>query len=1399
MIVVACIVSYLQRAEKDDEAKSKQERISKLPVKGAGSTSPVTSPSPTASLNLSSASSPAPTASPSTPSESKAAEAADRSSKSLRGKSETKKLLLDLSRDNGTLTDAHPVCSNTRTKLLQAIDRWFSGNDKDRENTSRVMAISGRPGIGKTCVAAELCRRYASQLGGAHFFQFYPRRLDQNVASTLLLSVAWQLAEVLPGYSAHLPFPEELCPLLAEGELVSLFDALISNPLQKLNSDKHLLIVIDAVDECYPSDRDHLLRVINGFEAKTPDWLYLFCTVRDDNQVTAQLDSVHVIEVKGTSDAMTADVKRYLRDPMARLIDRISLDGALTQLTNHSQGSFLAAYLLKRKLQKFPEGTALALRDVTLFPAGLGDICKEYFQRFHDQLSKKFSPKELPGVYGGIVGILLTAREKLNTAFVKQVHASLNPDEDLVPLQGLLDTDEDGSVGFHHRSISEWLHSEQAAAPLAVNIANARQKMADVVLVWLAPILDDSSSNSAVNVPAQLQQYALKHVMEHLTDVPKQQDSIAGLLCSLSFIEKKLKVPGVTLAHLLHDYNHSHYQVTGAASKPITLDGYIKRFTNLTEQIEAYHGFVRRSGGQISRYPEFLLQYAANYPTVTRIQQNARIDLSDKPWLEDVTTTAETTSIVKPVKGYICHSDFSNDNRTIAVLTQNEEKMFLSVLNIASGEIHGEPIDLSSIPDRTGPCVKFLPDNNLIFVGSLSTFVSIKNGKPTPSGLDVQSIQIKERYSVECCDVASGSLACGINTLPWGGRSLHMIIFDLKSKSAKTLEVLKFRFGGSAQFGIKACALSSDGSQLSACSKQTNKNDMKVTVYSTGNLNSLYSIDVENDAISRCFFIGNQSLLMCGGTGTPESQQQTYLWSFQEKQAKCLLAGNRENCSVAHFKNPQLTLAHHCRSSPQIMVSRWKKEPTKQENPDDRHILHGLDELSYMYATEKSLVFLSKNSVRIFRMADMTAVEIHPASGSFALHDSIVESLSFFPRSEEPIVVHRSATTFAREVDGSGVVSASRVSVKNDGALLGGELFANVQMRSGANGKELEKFRCFQGAGSAVEICTSTPDGGIVVINTGSDVKVLEVASATQRSLPKFAEITKVPNESKDSSHAVNVICVLSSKESLAGISYPEKPESLFLFDLKSKAADPTLELRLDTSPAVPISDFAFIPSNGYVISYHKASDQSLVVWNQRNGTQISKQTGVDVVYVRSSPSSDRLVVSHRRDGRTGSLVLRNSDNRFNISLELVPVTLVPKVGCGDVEFSADGTVLMGMFVDARAIRIWNGGNGEPLKDLNFGFIGFATEIVGMVTNTHALLNDGSMLYVCDVDSGDVVCVIHSAQRLASKHGSRGLRISPKGGLIAGSTEKGAELRLFQCHNLSSVKRKTSLQLIRSK
>jgi len=67
-------------------------------------------------------------------------------------------------------------------------------------------------------------------------------------------------------------------------------------------------------------------------------------------------------------------------------------------------------------------------------------------------------------------------------------------------------------------------------------------------------------------VDERLTEYAVKHAVYHLTDVGKQAENVARVLCSLRYIQQKLKpTPGipssVALRYLLDDYEHSHYQV----------------------------------------------------------------------------------------------------------------------------------------------------------------------------------------------------------------------------------------------------------------------------------------------------------------------------------------------------------------------------------------------------------------------------------------------------------------------------------------------------------------------------------------------------------------------------------------------------------------------------------------------------------------------------------------------------------------------------------------------------------------------------------------------------------------------------------------------------------------------
>jgi len=224
----------------------------------------------------------------------------------------------------------------------------------------------------------------------------------------------------------------------------------------------------------------------------------------------------------------------------------------------------------QNRLDALPAETKLALRDISLaFPVGFGEICRQTFQTLHDRLlsaTDKNRNKNRPTAYITVTSLLAVAREPLHrSAF------GVENEESVVQLTtgGVLTINDEDMIGLCHDAVAEWLLSERTAAPLAVNLVNARQLMAEAVVGWLRPVLANEGDEEDGSSPAtgdgavhrSLAEYATKHALRHLTDASRQQENIAKALCSLKFVEYKLKIPGVRLENLLADYNHSHVQV----------------------------------------------------------------------------------------------------------------------------------------------------------------------------------------------------------------------------------------------------------------------------------------------------------------------------------------------------------------------------------------------------------------------------------------------------------------------------------------------------------------------------------------------------------------------------------------------------------------------------------------------------------------------------------------------------------------------------------------------------------------------------------------------------------------------------------------------------------------------
>jgi len=469
-----------------------------------------------------------------------------------------------------------------------------------------------------------------------------------------------------------------------------------------------------------------------------------------------------------------------------------------------------------------------------------------------------------------------------------------------------------------------------------------------------------------------------------------------------------------------------------------------------------------------------------------------------------------------------------------------------------------------------------------------------------------------------------------------------------------------------------------------------------------------------------------------------------------------------------------------------------RSKPDFDKPPDRKYIIYGLgDDVIEIVATDRSVVFVSATRFSVYGLQDLQTVEID-GDGVFEATDSVVDSVGFVPRSDDPVVAF-----YPSSMDASlGCAACLLVVRSGEAPVVGSQLFAPEPTSDSAGCDVIDRERVF----AAPARFAYTADASCALIRDSQSVRTRDLSTSTTRVLPVADNVTdKMATVDSDNNSATGNVLMfaVSPKDSLIGLVYRQSRHAIQLFDAKTPATGgkPVVVLKDDQSGAV--TDFSFLPANGYVVSYYRMSGEALMVWNHKSGVTVSRDTGVDVRYIRLSPASDRMAVSMRCSEATGNgsaLILRSGDNRFSVSLSTA-VTWAAEPSSSDVEFSGDGTVLVG-FCDGF-VSVWNAGSGELLR--TFDGQCCSPEVVGWPTNIHAVLHDPSneRLLVVDVISGSVVAAASTDGRVDRKWSTRRLRISPRGGVVVGSTFHG-ELRAFVCRNMASIRRQTSLQAIKS-
>ena len=854
----------------------------------------------------------------------------------------------------------------------------------------------------------------------------------------------------------------------------------------------------------------------------------------------------------------------------------------------------------------------------------------------------------------------------------------------------------------------------------------------------------------------------------------------------------------MTAQQVLREYHHNHTVSNPDGTRDIvSLRDYMKSHSKFYQQIQSFEKFLLEKKDDIERNPEFLFHIAANYSSMDRIKQNARLELEGNPWIENVAAIPQTNCLERGFSGSIRAIDISPDGKTLAVVVKDADyNVKLHLISVTSGNDKITPLNIKSLNDRVGLAAKFLGLDTLVFVGSLTTFIT-NAGKQVQSGIDVTTIDLKDKFSIECCDSSTRYLACGLTTFPWGGKSLHMCIIDLKNKKcAKTIEVLRFRFGGSAQCSIRACGVGRTQPYVCACVKQNPKAMERIIVWNVSKWQVTNSIDVHSDDFTKVKFVGDGTLVLGGsirsvGKGGAFIPVWSEYWNFKDVSNKASVKWNsKETCSLFASQGDTILSVRWKKHDSAATLEKWNSSPFEGKSSGTRYKIRGLSDVrDLLIDSADNVVFVSNEDVTIYNLEDLDSIDNQGKSTAAPnISDIHVHSLAFLPKSDSVILVAKH-TDVEDEQSHSCSYSAFIADLRKEEVNLSPTPFEEEHSVITNASDTAGQFHTFQGSGTSSEMCFPSADGNFIVFNSGLKIKVWDRVNDTVKSLPIFEACADKSDSKEDN---IGVRCLTSPKENIAAVIYAQQPHRAYIYDLRTANQLRKIEHKDDINHT-SITDMVFLPSNGQVFMYNRDMNNTLSAWNTRDSECLSTAS-IPISYARVSSASDRIAISARKAKNEGQIMLRKSDGKVNRILSN-KATWLPSHNESDFEFAIDGTILIGVCFLGNICRVWNAGNGEVLSDLDLNFTSDA-EVVGMLTNSHALFQDDRFL-VIDVATNCTSSVTPLDIRLDRKSSPRGVRMSPRGQVLIGATAHG-RIAVFHCHNFATAKRSTSLQRMKS-
>ena len=348
----------------------------------------------------------------------------------------------------------------TREWVFNRVQDWLD----DRTCQNRVMVISGNAGMGKSVIAAVICKRMqeASRLSGSHFCQH--NNVRYRNPQLMLQSLACHLSHALPEYKHALveQLSRNLGTELNSVGVEELFALLFKEPLSSINDPgRNMLMVIDGLDESEYQGRNELLDVIANQFCKLPPWIRFVVTTRPATNITEKLKHLQPLQLESNDERNVEDIRAVLHKRLQHVIKPENGNALVEKLLMKSEGLMLYAYFFILYIEENP--FLLDQEDLgDSFPLGISSVYHTYFKRLEGELLKELDVKEER--YLNLLSAITASREPLPVGFVskvlvpesnsplsrRKVLKAINSVSSLLPIC-------DNCLHVIHKSVKDWL------------------------------------------------------------------------------------------------------------------------------------------------------------------------------------------------------------------------------------------------------------------------------------------------------------------------------------------------------------------------------------------------------------------------------------------------------------------------------------------------------------------------------------------------------------------------------------------------------------------------------------------------------------------------------------------------------------------------------------------------------------------------------------------------------------------------------------------------------------------------------------------------------------------------------------------------------------------------------